>query len=130
MTISDEKFVSFTTFRKSGEPVSTPTWIVPLDDGKVGFWTSSASGKLKRLRNNHAATLSPSDSRGRTKPGSPTITATVELVTSGPEFDAIQQRVRAKYGMMVRISHLFNTIGHLGQKFPYGDVGVIVTPNS
>jgi PPOX class probable F420-dependent enzyme len=129
MTISDEKFISFTTFRKSGEPVSTATWIVPLDNGKVGFWTSSASGKLKRLRNNHAATLSPSDSRGRTKPGASTITATVEVVTSGPEFDAIQQRVRAKYGMMVRISHLFNTIGHLGKKFPYGDVGVIVTPS-
>jgi hypothetical protein len=36
--------------------------------------------------------------------------------------------VRAKYGAMVGISKVFNTVGHLGKgPFPYGNVGVIVT---
>lgn len=26
--------------RSSGAPVTTATWIVSLDDGRVGFWTS------------------------------------------------------------------------------------------
>ena len=129
MTISDEKYVASTTFRKSGTGVTTPTWIVPLDKGRVGFWTSSKSGKYKRLRNNATITLQPSDSRGRVKQGAPPVEGTAELATSGPDFDAIQAEVRAKYGFMVTMSRFFNTLGHLGKgPFPYGDIGVAVTP--
>ena len=50
------------------------------------------------------------------------------LVSSGPEFDAIQAKVKAKYGVMVPISRFFNTLGHIGKgKFPYGDLGVVIT---
>jgi PPOX class probable F420-dependent enzyme len=128
MTISDEKYVASTTFRKSGAAVPTPTWIVPLDDGRVGFWTSSASGKYQRLRRNPQITLQAADARGRVKAGSAPSPGTAELVTSGPEFDAIQARVRAKYGVMVAMSRFFNMVGHLGQgSFPYGDVGIVIT---
>lgn len=129
MSLSDEKYVSVTSYRKSGVPVSTATWITPLDNGRYGFWTSSASGKAKRLRNNPAVTLQPSDSRGRTKPGGEVTHGTAVLVTAGPEFEVIQRQIKAKYGVMVPISRFFNTLGHLGRgKFPYGDVGVVVTP--
>lgn len=128
MAISDEKYVSSTTYRKSGTAVATPTWIVPLDTGRVGFWTSSRSGKYKRLRNNSRITLQPSDSRGRLKNGTTAVEGTAELVTSGADFDAIQAKVRGKYGFMVALSRFFNTLGHIGKgRFPYGDVGVIVT---
>jgi uncharacterized protein len=127
MTISDEKYVASTTYRKSGAAVTTPTWIVALDGGQVGFWTSSASGKYKRLRNDHRITLQPSDARGRVKAGAP-VDGTADLVTSGAEFDAIQRKIRAKYGVMTQISRFFNTLGHIGKgKFPYGDVGVVIT---
>jgi uncharacterized protein len=128
MDIGDEKYVATTTFRKSGTAVPTPTWIVPLGAGRVGFWTSSASGKYKRLRNNPRVTLQPSDSRGKVKVGTTPVEGTVQLVTSGPDFDAVQSKVRGKYGVMVSISKFFNTLGHLARgRFPYGDVGVIVT---
>jgi uncharacterized protein len=131
MGISDEKYISSTTYRKSGAPVATPTWIVPLDGDRVGFWTSSRSGKYKRLRNTPKITLQPSDGRGRVKGGTTAVDGTVQLVTSGPEFDAIQNKVRAKYGALVHMARLFNTVGHLGKgKFPYGDVGVVITPAS
>src|SRR5215469_3681033 len=107
MTIGDEKYVAATTFRKSGTPVPTPTWIVPLDAGRVGFWTSSASGKYKRLRNNPRITLQPSDARGNVKAGTTPAEGIVRLVTSGPDFDAVQGKVRAKYGVMVGLSKLF-----------------------
>jgi uncharacterized protein len=128
MAIGDEKYVSSTTYRKSGDAVSTPTWIVPLDAGRVGFWTSSASGKFKRLRNNPRITLQPSDSRGRVKAGTTRVEGTAELVLSGADFDTVQKKVRGKYGWMVGMSKFFNTLGHLGKgPFPYGDVGVVVT---
>jgi uncharacterized protein len=41
----------------------------------------------------------------------------------------VQSKVRAKYGFMVTVSHFFNTLGHLGKSFPYGDVAVVVTPD-
>jgi PPOX class probable F420-dependent enzyme len=128
MAVSDEKYVASTTFRKSGAPVPTPTWIVALETGRVGFWTSSASGKSKRLRNDPRITLQPSDARGRAKGESPPVGGTAKLVTSGADFDAIQRKVRAKYGVMVAVSRFFNTLGHLGKgPFPYGDVGVVIT---
>jgi PPOX class probable F420-dependent enzyme len=128
MAISDEKYIAATTYRKSGTAVPTPTWIVELDGARVGFWTSSASGKYKRLRNNPRIMLEPSDARGRVKAGSPPKEGTAELVISGADFDAIQSRIRAKYGVMVPVSRFFNTLGHLGKgKFPYGDVGVVIT---
>jgi uncharacterized protein len=126
MPISDEKFVASTTYRKSGVPVPTQTWICPLDGSRVGFWTSSASGKCKRLRGNPRITLQPADARGRVKGGSQSVEGTAELVTSGADFDAIQSRIRAKYGVMVPITRFFNLVGNRG-KFPYGDVGVVIT---
>ena len=68
MTISDEKYVASTTYRKSGAVVPTQTWICALDGSRVGFWTSSASGKCKRLRSNPRITLAPADARGRSSP--------------------------------------------------------------
>lgn len=127
MSISDAKYVATTTYRKSGTAVPTATWIVPLDDGRAGFWTSSASGKYKRLRNNPRITLQPSDARGRVTAGTAAVEGVAKLVTAGPDFDAIQQKVRAKYGTMAGISRFFNTLGHLGKRYPYGDVGVVVT---
>ena len=126
MTISDEKNVVSTTYRTSGAAVPTQTWICALDGSRVGFWTSSASGKYKRLRNNPRITLQPSDARGRLKTGSSPVEGTAELVTAGADFDAIQSRIRAKYGLMVPITRFFNLVGNRG-KFPYGDIGVVIT---
>ncbi len=122
------EIVSSTTYRKSGAAVPTATWIVQLDGGQVGFWTSSASGKFKRLRNNSRIALQPADSRGKVKPGTSPVDGSAELITSGPVFDSLRAKVRAKYGFMVQISSFFNIIGHLGKgRFPYGDVAVVVT---
>ena len=128
MTISDEKYVASTTYRKSGTAVPTQTWICALDGSRVGFWTSSGSGKYKRLRNNPRITLQPADARGRLKAGSRPVEGTVDLVTAGADFDAIRSRIHAKYGMMVPLTRFLNAVANLGKrKFPYGDVGVVIT---
>lgn len=127
MAISDEKYVSTTTYRKAGAPVATATWIVDMGSGRVGFWTSSKSGKYKRLRNSPRITLQPSDSRGKVRAGTTPVSGTANLSTSGPDFDAVQRKVRAKYGFMVPVSHFFNVLGHLGKSFPYGDVVVVIS---
>jgi uncharacterized protein len=128
MGLAEEKYVVVTTFRRSGEGVSTATWVTGLPDGRIGFWTSSQSGKAKRLRNNGKVTVQPGNARGATKPGTEATAGTATVVTDGPDFDAVQSRIKAKYGFMVTVSKWGNTIGHLGKKFPYGDLAVVVTP--
>jgi uncharacterized protein len=126
--ISQEKYVSAATFRKTGAAVATAIWIVPLDGGRAGLLTSSASGKAKRLRNNPGVTLQPSDARGRVKAGTTPVTGTVELVTSGPDFEAITAKVKAKYGLMVPVIRLVDSVRHLGKgPFPHADTGVVIT---
>jgi hypothetical protein len=129
MTIADEKYVSLTTFRKNGDAVATPVWIVPVGDNEVGFWTSSTSGKVKRIGHTERVTLQPSDSRGRITAGSSVVEGTARLVDGGATYDDIGRKVKAKYGFMVPVSKLFAKIGALvkRRKQPYGDVAVVIT---
>jgi PPOX class probable F420-dependent enzyme len=124
----DEKYVLFTTYRRDGRPVSTPVWWVELGDGSFGFWTSSASGKAKRLAHTSRVTVQPSNMRGVIKPGSSPVDAMARVV-SGPELEAIRQRVVAKYGAWTKLTKFLAQLGgRLKRKpFPYGDRGVIVT---
>ncbi len=101
-----------------------------LDDDRIGFWTSSGSGKAKRLAHTAAVTIQPCDVRGRVTAGSEPSDAVAHLV-DGAEFEAIRAKVRAKYGFMTKLTKLFNFIGGTikRNRVPYGDRGVIITPS-
>ena len=128
MVLSDEKYIRVTTFKKDGTEVSTPTWVVALDDGKIGFYTSSTSGKAKRLKNNPNVVVQPSNGRGRAKPGTSPLTGTA-VVVSGPGRDAIYAKVVAKYGFMTKITRFLAKVGGFikRKEQPYADRGVVVT---
>jgi PPOX class probable F420-dependent enzyme len=128
MALSDEKYMLLTTFKRDGTPVSSPVWVVALDGGKVGFYTSSRSGKAKRLAHTAKVTVQPSDARGRVKAGSQPTEAAAQLVT-GPELETIRARIVAKYGLMTKIAKVFNEIGGAlkRNRVPYADRGVVIT---
>jgi hypothetical protein len=106
-------------------------WAVKLDGETFGFWTSSGSGKTKRLAHTDRVTVQPCDARGRVKSDSTVTEATARMVT-GEEFDTIRRQVIAKYGAMTKFTKLLGTIGGIvkGKRIPYGDRGVVVTPTS
>ena len=128
MALSDEKYIRVTTFKKDGTEVSTPTWIVALDEDKVGFYTSSTSGKAKRLKNNPKVVIQPSDGRGKPKQGTSPVEGTA-VVVSGPQRDAIYEKVVAKYGFMTKVTRFLAKIGGIvkRKKQPYADRAVVVT---
>ena len=130
MTLADEKYIALTTFKRDGTPVTTPVWLVPLDEGKIGFWTSSGSGKAKRLAHTGKVVVQPSNARGVVKSGTSPVDATAALVT-GPQLEGIRAKVNKKYGVMVPISKIGNTIGGIikRKKIPYGDRGVVISFN-
>ena len=102
MGIGDERYVSLTTYRRSGEAVSTPGWIVALADGRVGFTTTADAGKVKRLRNDPAVVLRPCDLRGNVVDGAPEVHGAAVVLTDGPDDEAIRAGVVAKYGIQAR----------------------------
>lgn len=130
MSLADEKYLALTTFKRDGTPVTTPVWATALDDGKIGFWTSSASGKAKRLAHTSKVTVQPCDARGRVKAGTTVSDATAVVVT-GPELEAIRVKVKAKYGFMTQITKFLAKVGGFvkRKKQPYGDRGIVITLN-
>jgi len=128
MALADEKYLLLTTFKRDGNAVPTAVWVVALDDGKIGFWTSSGSGKAKRLAHTSKVTVQPCDARGKVKDGTSPAAGTAKVVT-GPELEGIRAKVVAKYGFMTKITKFFGTIGGFikRKKIPYGDRGVVIT---
>ena len=130
MGLGDEKYLALTTYKRDGTAVTTPVWAADIDNGKIGFWTSSGSGKAKRLAHTSKVVVQPSDARGRVKAGTTPTEATAVLVT-GPELEGIRTKIRAKYGFMCTITKFLNKVGGIvkRKRIPYGDRGVVITPN-
>jgi PPOX class probable F420-dependent enzyme len=57
------KYLSLTTYRRDGTPVSTPVWFVE-EDGRLFVTTAADSYKARRLRRNPAAMVAPCTARG------------------------------------------------------------------
>ena len=62
--ISGQKYISLTTFRKSGVAVPTAVWFGE-DGGKLYVMTRSDMGKSKRIRNNSKVQVAPCTVRGK-----------------------------------------------------------------
>ncbi len=127
MALGDEKYLAFTTFRADGEPAVTRVRVVPVSDGRIGFWCAMGDGETDRLRTDPRVTVQPSDARGRVKEGTNQVTGTADLVRSGELFDEVQAKVRQKYGVMVAISRAAGRVlGHRRKGETYVDTVVLV----
>lgn len=114
-SIADERFVSLTTFRKSGEGVSTPVWIARDGDALI-VTTPDGTGKVKRLRNNDRVELRPSDRMGKVKDGAPTVSGHAEIVDTDEARTSQERIFLAKYRLEYRIFMFIERLGKKGQK--------------
>ena len=93
------RYVSLTTFRRSGDPVATPVWAAPEGSGLV-VWTRADSGKVKRLRHTARVTVAPCDVRGRLL--GPAVDATAGFVDP-PDRPAALTALTRRYGWQFRL---------------------------
>lgn len=93
------KYVALTTFRRNGEPVTTPVWSVRHGDGWA-CTTGADSGKVKRLRAGARIEVAPCDVRGGVAPGAPRFTGTGRVVTDPTEHRAVRSAVLRKYRVL------------------------------
>jgi PPOX class probable F420-dependent enzyme len=114
-SIADERFVSLTTFRKSGEGVSTPVWIARDGDALI-VTTPDGTGKVKRLRNSGRVELRPSDRMGKVAAGAPVVSGVAEIVDTD-QARATQARIfLSKYRFEYRLFMFIERLGKKGQK--------------
>ncbi len=101
--IAGQKYISLTTFRKSGVGVATPVWFGE-QAGKLYVMSRSDSGKSKRVRNNPEVKLAPCTMRGKVT--GPEFPAHARIMTA--EESALgRDAVRAKY-WLARIPFLWS----------------------
>ena len=100
--LGDEQYLSLTTFRKSGERVSTPMWVVRDGDALIMF-TPEASGKVKRLRNSPRVGLRPCKRTGRVKDGVEPVGGVAEVLTDKDSLERATEMIRRKYGLGYRV---------------------------
>jgi hypothetical protein len=131
VAFSSEKYMLFTSYRRDGTAVATPVWLVELDADTLGFYTSSESGKAKRLTHTSRLTVQPCNARGVPKQGASPQAATARVV-EGAEYEQIHAKVVAKYGLMTKFTKFLGTLGGIlkGKRRPYGDRAVVVALSS
>lgn len=96
-TLAAETYVSVTTFRKSGEPVSTPVWVV-ADRDRLFVTTAPSSGKVKRVRHTPRVEVAPCDMRGNIVEGAVSVSATAAVRDDTATLDAMDAALKKKYG--------------------------------
>jgi uncharacterized protein len=101
-SLGQEKFVSLTTFRRSGDAVSTAVWIGEDGDALV-VTTAEQAGKVKRLRNDPRVQLQPCSRTGRVRDHAITVFGTAEIIADDPARGRFTEVIRRKYGLEFRV---------------------------
>ena len=99
-------YVSLTTIRRTGVPVSTPVWAAPDGDSLV-VWTRTDSGKVKRLRHTTRVTVAPCDFRGRVE--GPAVDA-VAVFVAHAKWPAALAALRRSYGFRFQLGYLTSRV--------------------
>jgi len=99
--IEAEEFVQLTTFRRSGEAVRTPVWVVSQGEALL-VTTPAASGKVKRLRHTDRVELRPCSRRGTVPDGAPTLAGVATLDTDEGAHARVEHLFAAKYRLQYK----------------------------
>lgn len=113
--LAKASYVSLTTYRKSGDPVSTPVWVAPLDDQLVVISMADA-WKVRRLTRDPRATLQACDVRGKVADGAETYSFTGRVSHERTEIDQVRRAMNRKY-LLARLGNLAQDV--LGKVRPF-----------
>jgi PPOX class probable F420-dependent enzyme len=122
--LADEKFVSLTTFKKSGDGVAEPMWIA-AEGSQLVMMTGAESWKVKRLRRDSRVTLVPSDRAGKVSGTATSVEGTAEVITDAAAVAAVVDAVKRKYGLVFHVISLIKWIAARGRSTPR--VGLRIT---
>lgn len=103
--LADERYISLTTFKRDGSPVSTPVWVVSDDGHRLLVWTATNTWKVRRVRRDPRVLVAPSSFRGRERGGR--LPGRARLIAD----PGIDDLLRVKYGWQKRVLDRLNRGG-------------------
>ncbi|CAA9407759.1 MAG: hypothetical protein AVDCRST_MAG75-2546 [uncultured Propionibacteriaceae bacterium] len=112
LALADERFISLTTFRRSGKAVSTPVW-VGRDGEALVVLTPAHSGKVKRLRRDPRVEIRPCGRFGKVSAGVEAIAGNAELREEPADVVRARATIRRTYPVESRV---FLGIERLGER--------------
>lgn len=123
-----EQCIALTTFRKTGQAVTTPVWFA-ISPGAIYVETHADAGKLKRLRHTGLVTLAPCTYSGKVT-GS-VIEGNARILTEAEERMAASAALRKKYGVLRSLFHFArNARSRLQRKANVGIVYIAIEPSA
>ena len=102
LPLADARFVSLTTFRRSGEPVSTPVW-VGRDGESLVVLTPAGSGKVRRLRSDPRVEVRPCGRFGKVSDDAQPVAGTAEIRERPVDVDRARATIRRTYPLESRL---------------------------
>jgi PPOX class probable F420-dependent enzyme len=101
-SLADERYISVTTFKRDGTPVSTPVWVVSDDGRRLLVWTGAATWKVRRIRRDPHVLVAASSFRGIER--GERIAAAARIV----DVVGLDELLRRKYGWQKRLVDVLN----------------------
>lgn len=121
--LEDERFVSITTFKRDGTPVSTPVWCAG-QDGSLLVFSEADSWKVRRIRHDPHIRVTPCGASGR-----PHGTSLEAEATIADDTTTVEVLLARKYGVMWRgYRILMATLRHLRRQSAPKSVTIRITP--
>lgn len=115
-----EQCIALTTFRKTGQAVTTPVWFA-IRLGTIYVETHADAGKLKRLRHTARVTLAPCTYSGKVTGA--LSAGNARILTEFEERTAAAAALAEKYGLMHNLFHFVRNAQRLLQR--NAKVGVV-----
>lgn len=122
--VNAHTYVSLTTYRKNGTPVSTPVWIAREGDRLVVISVDNA-GKVKRLARDPRVELRPCDVRGRVADDAPTWTGSASVARDGSSVKEVKRAISQKYVLARLGNGMERVAGRLMRRAPRA--GIFIT---
>ena len=111
-SLEHQKYISLTTFRRTGAAVATPVWFVQLQH-TLYIYTAATAGKVKRIRHTPGVQLASCTLLGNVT--GPIIAGVARIVTDPQEQAQVEAALTAKYWLARRLLRLLNGIIRLFQ---------------
>ena len=107
-TLAAERYISLTTFKRDGTPVSTPVWVTSDDGRRLLVWSGAQTWKVRRLRRDPRVLVAAASFRGVERGAR---IAGRARVVDDPGIDGL---LRRKYRVLKRLLDLVNRRGEPG----------------
>lgn len=123
--LGKEQCIALTTFRKTGQAVTTPV-VFAQSPGTIYVGSRADAGKLKRLRRNGRVTLAPCSYNGKVT--GVVIEGKAHILTEPQECTAASTALAKKYGVMLPITRIAWRLLH--RKAKVDEVFIAIEPIS